>query len=253
MNACGQHTLASIGFQGMTIKVGALVAPASQLLLGGGNLGDGRGRFADKVLKLPARRSPDALRRLLHDYAQHQLPDEPFHVYYDRQGSDYFYQMLKDLSLVDNLTQADYTDWGNEAEYIRAIGVGECAGVVVDMVATLLVESDEKLDNAEAALQAGRYADSIYWAYTAMLYGAKALLTSTDAVLNTQAAIVRHFDAHFTETGAFDLGQSFHDIIHQMQAQPPTPGFAEQYLQDARLVRQHIHHIRNTQLDHATI
>ena len=71
--------------------------------------------------------------------------------------------------------------------------------------------------------------------------------------MTSTSAIVRHFDAHFTETGAFDLGQSFHDIIHQMRTQPPTQDFAEQYLQNARLVRQHIHHIRNTQLDHATI
>ena len=38
MNACGQHNMANIGFQGMSIKTkNNLVAPALQVLLGGGN------------------------------------------------------------------------------------------------------------------------------------------------------------------------------------------------------------------------
>ena len=51
MNACGQHNMAEIGFQGMSIKVGKTVAPALQVLLGGGTLGNGQGRFADKAGK----------------------------------------------------------------------------------------------------------------------------------------------------------------------------------------------------------
>jgi sulfite reductase (ferredoxin) len=35
MNACGQHNMAEIGFQGMSINAGKLVAPALQVLLGG--------------------------------------------------------------------------------------------------------------------------------------------------------------------------------------------------------------------------
>jgi sulfite reductase (ferredoxin) len=41
MNACGQHNMASIGYQGMSIKVGKSVLPALQVLLGGATLGDG--------------------------------------------------------------------------------------------------------------------------------------------------------------------------------------------------------------------
>lgn len=58
MNACGQHNMAHIGFQGMSIRQGKLVAPALQVLLGGGVLGNGSGRFADKVIKVPSKRGP---------------------------------------------------------------------------------------------------------------------------------------------------------------------------------------------------
>jgi sulfite reductase (ferredoxin) len=36
--------------------------------LGGGNLGNGSGRFSDKVIKIPSRRGPDALRYILNDF-----------------------------------------------------------------------------------------------------------------------------------------------------------------------------------------
>jgi len=249
MNACGQHTLASIGFQGMTVKAGKLIAPASQLLLGGGSLGNGQGRFADKVLKMPARRSPEALRRLLNDYLSNKTTTERYHEYYDRQGQDYFYQMLKDLSATDNLQPEDFIDWGNEKRYVRAIGVGECAGVAVDLVATLLIEANDKLDNAQAALESERFPDAIYWAYTAMLYGAKGLLTPTDAKLNSQHSIIKAFDTHFVEDQSFDLGISFSEIILQMKKAPPTATFATQYLEDAKLVVGKIESIRQQQLE----
>ena len=67
MNACGQHNMANIGFQGMSVKSGKLVAPALQVLLGGGILGDGKGRISDKVIKVPSRRGPEALRLILND------------------------------------------------------------------------------------------------------------------------------------------------------------------------------------------
>ena len=247
MNACGQHTLASIGFQGMTVKAGKLIAPASQLLLGGDRLGNGAGRFADKILKMPARRSPEALRRILHDYQANRQNEEQFYAYYDRQEKDYFYQMLKDLSTTDNLTEADFIDWGNEEKYVRAIGVGECAGVTVDLVATLLIEAQEKLDNATQALSNERFADSIYWTYTAMLYAAKGLLTPTKAKLNTQQAIIRAFDEHFS--AEFDLGAPFSTIIRRMKQSEPSAEFAAQYLRDGQLTVAKIENIRQEQLE----
>ena len=70
MNACGQHNMAQIGFQGMSVNIGKLVIPAVQILLGGGVLGNGKGRFSDKVIKIPSKRGPDALRLLLNDFQE---------------------------------------------------------------------------------------------------------------------------------------------------------------------------------------
>ncbi len=78
MNACGQHNMAHIGFQGMSIKAGNLQVPALQVLIGGGILGDGKGRFSDKLAKIPSKRGPDALRLLLNDIDQNQQREENF-------------------------------------------------------------------------------------------------------------------------------------------------------------------------------
>ncbi len=98
MNACGQHNMAEIGFQGMSIKVGKSVAPALQVLLGGGTLGNGQGRFSDKVIKVPSKRGPQALRILLNDFEAESSSEEKFIAYYDRRGKTYFYDLLKELS-----------------------------------------------------------------------------------------------------------------------------------------------------------
>src|SRR5690606_23861783 len=129
------------------------VAPALQVLLGGGTLGNGQGRFADKLLKIPSKRGPQALRLILDDYKANAGSDEKFIHYYDRQGKTYFYELLTPLSETGSLTEEDLVDWGHEAPYVQAVGVGECAGVIIDLISTLLVESEEKMENARYALE----------------------------------------------------------------------------------------------------
>lgn len=233
MNACGQHNMAHIGFQGMSIKVGKLLAPALQVLVGGGVLGDGNGRFSDKLVKIPSKRGPESLRILLNNFEKHKQEDEDFLSYYDRQGKMYFYDLLKELSDTTNLTEDDFIDWGHDKNYVKAIGVGECAGVVIDLVATLLFESEEKLDNATQALNSQQWSDSIYHAYAAMVNTAKALLTSEGAKTNTQAGIITNFDEVFVATNKIELPSSFAELIYQINENEPTEAFAKKYLEEA--------------------
>ncbi|WP_437824486.1 HEPN domain-containing protein [Tenacibaculum mesophilum] len=233
MNACGQHNMAHIGFQGMSIKVGKLLAPALQVLVGGGVLGEGNGRFADKLIKIPSKRGPESLRILLNNFESHKQVDEDFLSYYDRQGKTYFYELLKELSDTTNLTEDDFIDWGHNKNYVKAIGVGECAGVVIDLVATLLFESEEKLENASQALNNQQWSDSIYHAYAAMVNTAKALLTAEGAKTNTQAGIITNFDELFVATNKIELSSSFSELIYQINKNEPTEAFAKKYLEEA--------------------
>ncbi len=251
MNACGQHGIATIGFQGMSVKSGKNVAPACQILLGGGKLGNGEGRFADKVIKVPAKKAPQALRMILDDYTKNG--DGLTYInYYLKNGEKYFYDFLFPLSNVDNLLPQDYIDWGNDSQYITAIGVGECAGVVVDLVATLLIEAKEALEKAESVCESGVYADAIYHAYNGMIYSAKAILTTVNAKLNTQENIIRLFDEHFVNEGkiTFSTG-TFSSIVSQMKVNVASKEFAIKFITAANEVVTKIAALREEELKDA--
>ena len=78
MNSCGQHGMASIGFHGSSLKAKGQILPALQVLIGGGVLGSGEGRIADKVLKVPSKRGPDVIRVVLNDYKTNATNGETF-------------------------------------------------------------------------------------------------------------------------------------------------------------------------------
>lgn len=233
-NACGQHSIASIGFHGSTIKdKTGNVLPALVVLLGGTKLNNGQGIISDKVIKIPSKRGREALRLLLDDYEQNALEGEYFHDYYKRMDRKYFYAMLKPLTELETLVHADYIDWGQEHKFVLHTAVGECAGVIIDLVATLFFESAEKLDWAHEALTEGRYADSIYHSYSAFINTAKALLLSDDVKSSTQYEVVSEFQKHFIETGRSAITDNFKTWVFRINKNEPSESFANQFRSDS--------------------
>ena len=233
MNACGQHNMANIGFQGMTVRTPEkLVAPALQVLLGGGNLGNGNGAFADKVVKVPSKRGPEALRRVLNDF-EANANGKPFVTYYKEKGEKYFYNFLNDLQDVSSLTQEDFIDWGEEGKYVKEIGVGECAGVVIDLIATLFLESQEKIENARKAFENEVYSGAIYYAYQSLVNTSKAMLLAENKKTNTHASIIAQFDEFFVASGKIELNTTFSELIYQINKNTPNKEFCSQYINDS--------------------
>jgi sulfite reductase (ferredoxin) len=230
MNSCGQHGLAHIGFHGSSLKAGLKVLPSMQVLLGGGTVGDGVGRAAEKIIKVPAKRATSVLRFVLDDYKANSIENEVFHDYYDRLGKDYFYQLLKPLADLTTLKEDEFVDWGHEETFVTAIGVGECAGVVIDLVATLLYESDEKLGWANEAFAKGFWSDAIYHSYNVFISSAKALLLDKNINSSTQIGIIKEFDAQYVEKGEFVLNGTFNDLVLQINKNEPSEEFATAYL-----------------------
>jgi sulfite reductase (ferredoxin) len=233
MNSCGQHGLANIGLHGSSMKAGANTVPAMLVLLGGGATGNGTGRISDKLFKVPSKRVPQVLRTLLNDYAQQAHEGELFNEYYDRKTEDYFHALLKPLANTKNLEADDFVDWGHEVKFDTAIGVGECAGVIVDLVATLLYEAEEKLSWAKASVEAGHFADGIYHTYNTMISTAKALLLDKEVHCNTQIGIINDFETHFVAHGLFAFDPSFKEHVLRINKEEPNGEFANTYLADA--------------------
>lgn len=243
MNACGQHSMAHIGFHGSSLKSAGKVLPALQVLLGGGTTGNGGGRIADKVIKVPSKRGPQLLRVVLNDYETNGLEGEYFNDYYDRQGEKYFYALLKPLADLTTLVDTDFVDWGRDEIFQTEIGVGECASVIIDLVATLFYESEEKIEWAKEAFSENRFADAIYYAYQSQVNTAKALLLDKNINCSTQHGIISEFDKYFSE----EFGGNIKEQILQINKNEPSKDFAvdyisvsEEFVKQAILVREAI-------------
>lgn len=234
-NSCGQHTLAAIGLHGSTIKdKSGKLLPALVVLLGGGNLKDGNAIVSDKVgVKIPSKRGPDALRLILNDYEANAVDGEYFHDYYKRLGQKYFYAMLKPLGDLTTVTPTDYIDWGEDHNFILHTSVGECAGVIIDLVATLLYESEEKIGWANEAIQQKQYADSIYHSYNTFINTAKAMLLTREIKPSTQIQVLNDFEKEFSATGIFGAN-NFREFVLRINKQEPSEEFAIAFLEDAK-------------------
>jgi sulfite reductase (ferredoxin) len=236
MNSCGQHGMANIGFHGSSLKAAdKRVLPALQVLLGGGTVGNGVGRVADKVIKVPSKRGPEVLRVVLNNYEENANEGEYFNDYYDRQGEKYFYTLLKPVADLTTLKDDDFIDWGGTEQFQTEIGVGECASVIIDLVATLLMESEEKFDWTKAAYEENRYADSIYHAYSVFVSAAKALLLDKSVSASTQSGVIDKFQENFVLTGDISLGdKTFQEMVLQINQNEPSQAFAEAYIAEAQ-------------------
>ena len=233
MNSCGQHGMASIGFHGSSLKAKGQVLPALQVLIGGGVLGSGEGRISDKILKVPSKRAPEVLRLVLNDYKNNNQ-EESFLDYSKRKGDRYYYDLLKPLASLETLQAEDYIDFGQKEKFSTAIGVGECAGVMIDLVATLILEAEEKINASEECLAGQAWADGIYHAYSAQVHTAKALLLQQGVQCNTQHGILKDFDSHFTEKALYTRAESFKTAVLRMNDAAPSEEFACEYLQQAK-------------------
>ena len=203
MNACGQHSLASFGLHGSSMRRNGAMMPAMQVLIGGGRRASGAWSFGKKTLKLPTKHIPAALRTVLIDFEQHQLPHETFADYHARVGDRHHYHLLQ--KHVEGDAEDLFVDWGSDQPFKPEIGVGECAGVVIDLVSTLLLEAREKLDHGQEAMQTQDWGHAIYHAYASQIAGAKALLVREGLKTNTYADIMASFDEVFVASGAFEL------------------------------------------------
>ena len=128
-----------------------------------------------------------------------------------------------------------------------AIGVGECAGVAVDLVLTLISEGEEKLTFSDENLELGNYSDSIYQAYAASINAAKALLLTAKAKTNSHASIIEGFDGHFAQFEA-SFGITFQDAINKINQNEPSEAFASAYIAQAKAITKWVKETREEQL-----
>ncbi|HET9832462.1 MAG TPA: hypothetical protein VFP91_12155, partial [Vicinamibacterales bacterium] len=127
-NGCGQHHIATIGFQGSVRRLGPKAVPQYFVMVGGGTE-HGGANFGRLTSKVPARRIPEVVERLIEMYAKERNADESAPDFFRRVSVERVRLELADL---ERLTQqqavpTDYVDLAEAAEFAPEVMDGECA------------------------------------------------------------------------------------------------------------------------------
>ena len=126
-NSCGQHHVADIGFFGGSKTYGTHQVPTYTMLLGGHIDQEGTA-YGKPFLRVPAKKIPALVGRLLDLYKAQKSPDERFRQFVQRVGFDALKKELEPLSILPESPEKDFlSDWGEQGEFKIMTGKGECA------------------------------------------------------------------------------------------------------------------------------
>jgi sulfite reductase (NADPH) hemoprotein beta-component len=127
-NGCGQHHIATIGFQGSVRRLGARAVPQYFVMVGGGTTGEGA-TFARTAAKVPARRLTDALERLIRFYERERSAGESAPSFFQRVPLESVTRELLDLQQLAeaDATPEDFVDLAETGEFAPEVMDGECS------------------------------------------------------------------------------------------------------------------------------
>ena len=127
-NGCGQHHIATLGFQGSVRKVDGRAVPQYFVMVGGASTGEGA-TFARLAAKVPARRVGAAVERLLEWYRRDRLDDDTPQSFFGRASVPAVKALLADLEAFTGATAQpeDYVDLAETQAFTPEVMEGECA------------------------------------------------------------------------------------------------------------------------------
>jgi sulfite reductase (NADPH) hemoprotein beta-component len=127
-NGCGRHHIATIGFQGSVRRVGARAVPQYFVLVGGGATETGA-QFGRLAAKVPARRMPEVVNRLIELYTRERRAGESATAFFGRVEVERVKLALAPLEQLtaEDATQEDYIDLAESGEFTPVVMDGECS------------------------------------------------------------------------------------------------------------------------------
>jgi sulfite reductase (NADPH) hemoprotein beta-component len=127
-NGCGQHHIATIGFQGSVRRIGPRAVPQYFVMIGGAATGR-EATFARLAAKVPARRIPEVVERLIALYAREHQGDQSAPDFFARVDVARVKQELADLEAMTETdsSPADFVDLGEVSEFNPLVMDGECS------------------------------------------------------------------------------------------------------------------------------
>jgi sulfite reductase (ferredoxin) len=243
-NSCGQHHVADLGFYGVSRNKNGYTVPHFQVLLGG-EWTNNAGAYGLAIGAVPSKRIPETVDRITGRYRAERLPGETFQAFVKRIGKVECKKMLDEFTAVPPHEQdpSFYSDWGDPREFtIGDIGVGECAGEVVNPIDFQLVACEREVFEAQLQLDGGNIDKAARMAYESMLHGAQALLKFRCLIApEDPGRIVEDFREQFYDTelffDPFVRGKFAQDFFraHEEAGRGRTVETAHQLIEEAQL------------------
>jgi sulfite reductase (NADPH) hemoprotein beta-component len=127
-NGCGRHHVAGLGFQGSMRRLGSRVVPQYFVMVGGA-VDDSGASFGRIAAKVPARRMPDVLERLIGIYRAEGQPGETATAFFRRVEVARVKEVIGDLERLtpEDAVPADFVDLGELTEFKVEAMDGECS------------------------------------------------------------------------------------------------------------------------------
>ncbi|MEQ9336744.1 MAG: hypothetical protein RJQ03_06100 [Miltoncostaeaceae bacterium] len=198
--------MADIGFFGNSRKIDGRTVPHFQVILGG-RWRDNAGSYGLAIGAIPSKRIPEVVDAITRAYVDGREGAESFQDWSSRLGKKELAALIADLKSVPALEDdpSPYTDWGDAREFTMGdMGVGECAGEVINKTELELSFAESIVFDASVALEDGDLPRADERAFAAMLAGARALVRSENPNVPDEAeAIVSEFKTRFYDTERF--------------------------------------------------
>ena len=223
-NACAQHQLAAIGFHGLGKKVHGRTAPFYEVYLGGSHT-----QIGAQVVKIPAKRSPDAVRHLIDWYRNDRNEGESFQSFAGRMGRAKLKESLMPFTFLPSYEEdrSFYVDWGEDKDFTTEdLGPGECAGGAYELMEGFIFESDQELHLARVMAKKGLTGHAVNKAYRAVVAASKALLVDEGVTSSIDLEILSEAQDQLVNKGI--LPSSYSRLVETMQdmgPKVPSPKF----------------------------
>ena len=137
-NSCGQHEIATIGFFGGAARIENSMAPVYTMLFGGNGYED-EGKLGKAIMRVPAKRVIDVIKKIVELYKNEKSSSETLDMWIDRiinnNGNGNIKNMDDIKTLLTPVTQLPpfeedqelYQDYGNDIKFVAKTARGECA------------------------------------------------------------------------------------------------------------------------------
>ncbi len=239
-NSCGQHHIANIGLHGGAFPVNGRTVPAFMLFVGGSPERDmAVGRLTTQI---PSKNVPDAVVRLVENYADQRQSGEGFNPFYERLGKEGVVKLLRqtpDLLAIPSYEEKPdlYVDWEDKQNFALQKGViGECAGAMTADVVPQIRDAEALIELAKAHLLHEQYDSAGHKAYEAIARAANGLLFHRLVQPFIDEETIHEFENHFAKTGILPQWKGFRKTVEALRAKPADEATAKEWLELAKSV-----------------